>query len=153
MPKRIKDGRSAHAMYPSWQEVKRRACPDYKHARNYSERGIGVCEQWAKDFFVFLGDMGHRPKGLQIDRVNNDRGYCPHNCRWATVAQQIDNRRKYRKRNKDNEGLPTGVSVNRSRFRVKFTRNKKSITVGRYITLAEAIKAANAFKGSRRGEE
>jgi len=62
---------------------------------NYFDRGITVCERWMK-FENFLADMGECPNGLTLDRINNDEGYEPGNCRWASIVEQCNNKRTNR---------------------------------------------------------
>ena len=59
---------------------------------SYKGRGITCCERW-EDFSNFLADMGEPPKGLSIDRINNDLGYSKENCKWATSKEQNNNKR------------------------------------------------------------
>lgn len=88
------DGKMTHGMsksptYSSWCKMHSR-CKGGRWKKWYKDKGIKVCERW-NSFENFLADMGERPKGLTLDRINNNGNYEPGNCRWATQEQQINN--------------------------------------------------------------
>lgn len=91
-----KHGMSKTPTYETWFCMKNR-CNNPKDARykDYGGRGIKVCKKWYK-FENFYEDMGVRPKNKTIDRINNNRGYEPSNCKWSTRAEQSNNMRSNR---------------------------------------------------------
>lgn len=60
---------------------------------NYGGRGITVCQRWRESFFNFLEDMGEKPEGMSIERIDNDQGYSKANCKWSTWKEQCRNKR------------------------------------------------------------
>lgn len=112
--------------YVSWRAMMQRC--NYKKAqayRWYGARGISVCKEW-NDFSVFLRDMGERPPGYSIDRIDPNGNYTPQNCRWASRAVQLNNRRHVKKLTHDGVTMcmsawsrRLGVSVAALSLRIK----------------------------------
>ena len=114
--------------YTSWSSMHARCrnIPAYAH--------VTIDPRW-NDFETFLEDMGERPEGTTLDRINNNKGYSPDNCRWADWVTQMRNRRttsKYR-----------GVTHQNSKFRARIKSNRKVTELGLFDTPEEAALAWN----------
>lgn len=83
--------------YKAWAHMKARCLnPNNKNYKDYGGRGIKVCDRWVNSFEAFLEDMGERPRGMTLDRIEVNKGYYPGNCRWASWQTQLTNRRDNR---------------------------------------------------------
>ncbi len=87
--------------YVSWVSMRRRCLSEAdKDFKGWGAKGIKIDPRWS-DFSVFLSDMGERPPGTTLDRINNDGDYCKENCRWADAKTQTRNSRSAKLTEKD----------------------------------------------------
>jgi len=78
----------------SWCCMKQRCLnPNAIGYHRYGGRGITICGRWLENFDNFCQDMGERPEGMTLDRINNDGNYESSNCKWSTPKEQANNRR------------------------------------------------------------
>jgi hypothetical protein len=93
--------RRSNRTHESWVDMRARCSnPNKRFFKHYGGRGITVCERWLNSFENFLADMGERPPGLTIDRIDYNGNYEPGNCRWGTAEQQGRGRRGVNSTNK-----------------------------------------------------
>ena len=88
-----KHGKDGTKIYNVWASMKARCQnPNHRAFGNYGGRGITVCSSW-QVFENFFADMGEAPKGYDLDRTDNDKGYSPDNCKWVTRKENVNNQR------------------------------------------------------------
>jgi hypothetical protein len=87
-------GMSNTRIYHEWASMKKRCLPNTHDSKQYHDRGISVCDEWKKDFVSFYNwsmENGYNDS-LTIDRIDNNKGYSPQNCRWVSIEKQQSNK-------------------------------------------------------------
>lgn len=145
----LPEGYTRNCDQKSWQFIIWKAMidrcynPENSGYINYGGRGVTVCDSWLKPFgeglYNFSSDMGERPEGFDLDRLDNSLGYCPENCGWSDRTQQCRNRRRF----KNNTSGRTGVYWTHKHgvWQAQVTVDKKTIYLGSFSCIDDAIKA------------
>lgn len=130
------------ATYQSWASMKKRCLDPSQHNYvMYGGAGIDVCSSWVDSFESFLKDMGERPEGTSLDRIDVTKGYYPDNCRWADPNVQAYNQ----KQQSNNTSGRTGVYFREDRrntpWQASISVGGKLIALGAFNSYDEACKA------------
>lgn len=138
--------RSTHGLYGSptywtWASMIGRCYrPTSKSYPRYGGVGIAVCDEWRDSFEAFVEDMGERPADKTLDRIDNELGYGPSNCRWATAEEQLANRRASVRRT-DSAQPFKGVERRGNVWRARIRVSSKARSLGHYSTAEQAARA------------
>lgn len=150
-PLNITHGMTHTLTYSTWKHMRQRCNnPNKLSYPYYGGRGITICKRWIV-FRNFLEDMGNRPKGLTIERIDNNKGYYKENCIWATRTKQQRNKRPY----KNNTTGISGISWNKrvKKYLVRITIKSKMKYIGLFDKLELAIAARHQAEQKYWGKE
>ena len=107
--------------------------------KNYGGRGITVCSRWLRSFPAFYKDMGPRPHGSTLDRIDNYKGYSKSNCRWSTIVDQNRNRRIGDRNTSGHIGVTWSKA--RSKYIAQIQVDGKCVNLGGFTDIDDAISA------------
>ena len=139
-------GLKGHKLYGTWRQMVQR-CTNSKHKnyKNYGGRGIIICEEWLdiKKFIAWAESTHPNIEGYTLDRIDNDKGYNPDNCRWADRITQAVNKRIQ----KSNTSKILGVSWTSrdKRWVAQISHRGKKVWLGQFISIEDAIEARNSY--------
>ena len=135
-----------HPLYQTWLRMCQRCSnpnrPNYKY---YGGRGISVSQEWL-DFSNFTKDMGEKPEGKSLDRVNNDLGYSKDNCKWSTIEEQNSKKRESSLYRNNTSGVKNIYFRKGRGYYVVYGWNSgKRFIIGKEKSLELAIKMRDSF--------
>lgn len=139
--------------YRTWGYMRER-CKKKNHPSypRYGGAGVTVCGEWDKSFLSFIRDMGMKPPHMSLDRIDNAKGYSKDNCRWATPAQQSQNRGPFKSNCKKASKYKGVYKTRQGNWQVKIFCNKKQIVIGTFEDELEAAHAYNVAAKKHHGE-
>lgn len=138
-------GRYGTPEYRTYRHILNRCYnPKVSNYKYYGGRGITVCPRWKHSFTAFYEEMGSRPPGTEIDRIDNDGNYEPGNCHWVSKSENAHNRRM----RSDNTSGYKGVTYQKKvgNYNARIMINGKSVNLGYYATPEQAARAYNKAK-------
>lgn len=122
-------GRVRSPTWVSWKAMHRRCRPDHLQRSNYYDRGVRVCERW-RVFENFVADMGLRPPGTTLDRIDNDKGYDAGNCCWSTWVEQQNNRSNNVRYDYQGKRLTLRQCIDCAPARISYSAAARRLTLG-----------------------
>ena len=141
-----KHGLCSNKFYKTWNNMIQRCTnPNHRKYKDYGARGITICEEWldVANFVAWAESTHPNITGVSLDRINNDKGYSPENCRWTNnLTQNINQRIK-----KNNTSGYVGVVWHKSisKWVVQIMLNRKNKNLGPFKTLEEAVQARDNY--------
>lgn len=133
-------GKRATKTYNSWDKMIQRCTnPNNTGYYRYGAVGITVCDRWLESFDNFLEDMGERPEGMTLDRIDGSGGYYKENCRWADLTEQNFNRRKSEGKSTPKQGV--SYCTGSGSYAAYIGHKGEFIRLGYYKTFEEAVAA------------
>jgi hypothetical protein len=131
-------------VYQSWRGMKERCSnPNNSHYKDYGALGIKVCERWSHEtegFINFYNDMGQRPSGKTLDRINVYGGYCAENCRWADLTTQAYNTKRTHLNKSGRIGVRYEKRNGKDKWIAYISYQNKMIYLGIHKSFNEACK-------------